>query len=556
VSYTEADLRQLLTEDIGAYIPGTVTTPSTDGGLTTTDASLKYLKEHELDGQWCYVADGGGNVTCAIQDDTGELSVSPTILVDGTNTITVATAGTFLVIIPAGKIGAAASGTCTILPDPLPCLEGATILTAADTGDFTLELSALSDTNTLTDNTGTAEGSPITLVTGNNIITVTVLGTFDIVVGSFGIAMVQEIDGGCIMSGDLTIAGSIIGGGGSGTAEAADATGTFNVQLLVFDPIALKWFLGMMYLMLTGVNIIPDESEAALIAGIQQESRRVVSFAPTTGLLTFATSFPVDLSADDAFVITPWSHLEIERALNRARQLAGIRVSDVFEASDFVWVNNTYKYSLPTAVLSDSTGTTSGSPVALGNGTNTITVTGAGDFTVVLPMGWSGAAASGGAAVTGAPVVLVPGSQTLSVTGTGTIVLTLTEVSPKECFITRIQINDSPTTVWLNLRDWHRRGDDIYFLYNHTAGMKLRLWYEYPLPELDDDTSTWDITHDQALLLITYAQIELFRAQFHRSKVDMKTEIAERIRERQEVLHERYLVAGPVPSTEIARYSI
>ncbi len=73
--------------------------------------------------------------------------------------------------------------------------------------------------------------------------------------------------------------------------------------------------------------------------------------------------------------------------------------------------------------LTNLTGTVTGSPVNLVAGTNTITVTVQGTFTIVLPAGSKGRAISGTATVTSSPVALVGGSQVITVTGTGTITI-------------------------------------------------------------------------------------------------------------------------------------
>ncbi len=74
-------------------------------------------------------------------------------------------------------------------------------------------------------------------------------------------------------------------------------------------------------------------------------------------------------------------------------------------------------------ILTNGTGTATGSPISLVGGVNTPTITIAGTFTIVLPTGGSGTATTGGWTVTGSPVTLVAGSNTITVQagGTGTI---------------------------------------------------------------------------------------------------------------------------------------
>lgn len=76
-------------------------------------------------------------------------------------------------------------------------------------------------------------------------------------------------------------------------------------------------------------------------------------------------------------------------------------------------------------VVTDGTGTMTGSPVTLAPGSNTPTVTVAGTFIIDLPIGNSGTATTGGWTITGSPVALVEGQNEITVQagGSGTITI-------------------------------------------------------------------------------------------------------------------------------------
>ena len=115
------------------------------------------------------------------------------------------------------------------------------------------------------------------------------------------------------------------------------------------------------------------------------------------------------------------------------------------------------------ATLTNGSGTATGSPITLLTaGPNTITITGAGSFTVVLPAGCSAIVTSGsGATVTDSPQTLVPGSNTVNVTGTGTIFVDLlvdndlVSIPPSQVgYVKRLSINNQTAfTATLILKD-------------------------------------------------------------------------------------------------------
>lgn len=71
--------------------------------------------------------------------------------------------------------------------------------------------------------------------------------------------------------------------------------------------------------------------------------------------------------------------------------------------------------------VTSGTGTVSGSPVTLTEGSNTINVTATGTFVVELSNGTVGTATNNTGTITGSPVYLVSGTNMITATGTGTV---------------------------------------------------------------------------------------------------------------------------------------
>jgi len=65
--------------------------------------------------------------------------------------------------------------------------------------------------------------------------------------------------------------------------------------------------------------------------------------------------------------------------------------------------------------MTNGTGIVTGSPINMGDGTTTVTVTGAGTFTIELMQGTVGTIEDNGGAVVGSPVDLVAGTNTVTV---------------------------------------------------------------------------------------------------------------------------------------------
>ena len=84
------------------------------------------------------------------------------------------------------------------------------------------------------------------------------------------------------------------------------------------------------------------------------------------------------------------------------------------------------------AVMTDGTGTVAGSPITLVEGANTVNVTAAGTFTIVVTKGTEGTVVSNTGTVTGSPVTLASGRTntiTVPVAGEGNLIVTVNLVN-------------------------------------------------------------------------------------------------------------------------------
>jgi len=84
---------------------------------------------------------------------------------------------------------------------------------------------------------------------------------------------------------------------------------------------------------------------------ITRESRKISVFAPATGDFTVATAFSGIPQTADVFYVMPWTHDEIETALNNAIVRAGLRAITI--DTSLTTAANTYKYTVPTARQGD-----------------------------------------------------------------------------------------------------------------------------------------------------------------------------------------------------------
>ncbi len=179
------------------------------------------------------IASRGGTLT----NLTGTATGSPISLVAGTNTVIVTADGTFTIVLPAGSIGRAISGTATVTSSPVALVGGSQTITVSGGGagktitimaidtELTEEQTVVGggDRGTLTNLAGTATGSPIDLTAGVNIIDVTAAGTFTIVlpIGSAGTAA----------SGTATVTGSPVALGDGSQTITVTGTGTIIITI-------------------------------------------------------------------------------------------------------------------------------------------------------------------------------------------------------------------------------------------------------------------------------------------------------------------------------------
>lgn len=98
-------------------------------------------------------------------------------------------------------------------------------IAVSETETITLTYSVPPTGNTCTNNTGTATGSPITLVIGSNTVVVTGAGTFDIALAA-GVS-------GVATSGTATLAGSPVtcAAGATTTVDTGATTGNFTIVI-------------------------------------------------------------------------------------------------------------------------------------------------------------------------------------------------------------------------------------------------------------------------------------------------------------------------------------
>ena len=124
----------------------------------------------------------------------------------------------------------------------------------------------------------------------------------------------------------------------------------------------------------------------------------------------------------------------------------------------------------------DNTGTMTGSPIDLDIGLNQPTVTVAGTFDITIPLGGSGTAATGGWVVDGSPKALVEGVNTITVdpAGAGTIDLTMT-LNEHVWFVALTPINNEGDLIEL---EWSAEN-----IASHDVGLYASTF--------NTDTNTW-----------------------------------------------------------------
>lgn len=140
------------------------------------------------------------------------------------------------------------------------------------------------------------------------------------------------------------------------------------------------------------------------------------------------------------------------------------------------WTQDEYQTFGSGAIVTDGSGTMTGSPVALDIGANTPTVTVAGTFTVEVPIGGSGTAVTGGWVVTGSPKALVEGTNTITVEagGGGTITINTT----LNDYVWFASITPIGTTTKMVEVEWSAENNAT-----HNVGLYASVF--------DTDTNTW-----------------------------------------------------------------
>jgi len=113
-----------------------------------------------------------------------------------------------------------------------------------------------------------------------------------------------------------------------------------------------------------------------------------------------------------------WTHLELVMGHSYS--------ATVYFTVAYQILGDTTWTTIGSGTFTDGTGTATGSPITLTGGANAVPITVAGTFTIVLPTGGAGIAATDGWTVTGSPVALVAGSNTITVSagGSGNIAVT------------------------------------------------------------------------------------------------------------------------------------
>lgn len=174
---------------------------------------------------------------------------------------------------------------------------------------------------------------------------------------------------------------------------------------------------------------------------------------PETGTTLLTTAIK---TTNHPGVLRIYICLSIAGVVSVRRTYGGVTVSEQLNGGVALTANVAYTFFIPWvedeqvnlicstptfagSSCADKTGTCNGSPVTLGVGSNTITVTAAGTFTVTLPVGVSGQAISGTATLASSPVTLPENTATDVDSGatTGTFFIVLTGG-----VITKLQIDE------------------------------------------------------------------------------------------------------------------
>ncbi|MFZ2035670.1 MAG: hypothetical protein WAU62_01960 [Dehalococcoidales bacterium] len=377
-----------------------------------------YLSSSGLDGK---VIDGSSVPTMITSTQTLFVDNLPANGSKNIQYTTGNTPGTSMPIIVGndGSISAAAyqvgdtltNGTGTATGSPITLLSGAnTITTTGSVGTFTL---FLSPGNTATATSGAScqvTGSPLTLNPGTTTITTTgSVGTFTITVNATGFTAGNYITNktGVLPVSPFTLAtygANTVTVNGVGTftvvlSPSTSGTATSGVCLVTGSPVTLN----------PGINTITTTS--------------------FTGAFTITTMSTLEPGSN--FSISATGYMNTASPVTTGNTIVNgpggqATGSPITLASGANTITSTAP-TLTGSTVVNGTGVATGSPVTLVGAGNTITVSTLGTFTVTLGTGLSGYATSGvSCLVTGSPAALTAGSNTITTTGsTGTFTITI-----------------------------------------------------------------------------------------------------------------------------------
>ena len=319
--------------------------------------------------------------------------------------------------------------------------------------DGSISAAAYQVGDTLTSGTGTATGSPITLVSGANTITTTGSpGTFALFL-SPGNTAIATSGASCQVTGSpLTL------NPGSNTITTTSSVGTFTITVnatgftagnfvtnktgaLSASPFTLVTYgantvtvnsLGTFTVVLSPSTSGIATSGACTVTGSPltlNPGSNTITTTGSTGSFTITTISTLEPGSN--FSIATTGYLNTSSPVTTGNTIVNgpggqATGSPITLASGANTITSTAP-TLTGSTVVNGTGVASGSPITLVGGANTITVSTLGTFTVTLGTGLSGYATSGvSCLVTGSPVTLNPGSNTITTTSsTGTFTITI-----------------------------------------------------------------------------------------------------------------------------------
>jgi hypothetical protein len=195
-------------------------------------------------GPWATLANG-----------TGTIAGSPVTLVTGAQNPAIATAGTFVITLPASCVGTAATNVATVVGGPVTLAPGTNVITVVGAGAITITLSFLPVGGTIANGTtGTIAVSPTALVTGVNTITLTGTGTLVVTLppGYAGTAVTGG--GGAVVTGSPV---TLYTGANIITVTLGGAN-TFTINLVLVAAAVIE---------IPGIRVIDAVIEASITGG-------------------------------------------------------------------------------------------------------------------------------------------------------------------------------------------------------------------------------------------------------------------------------------------------